>query len=102
MSGFAAEELACRRGGRTIFTGLSFSVRRGGALLLLGPNGSGKTTLLRCLAGLVRPANGALFWDGARVEEDFAAHRRRLARTRADRAVVSRGCRREAGGRWCR
>src|SRR5262249_45410097 len=42
--------LACHRGGRPVFDGLSFSLAKGELLVLTGPNGSGKTTLLRALA----------------------------------------------------
>jgi heme exporter protein A len=43
-----AEDLAAFRGERLVFSGLSFTVPDGGALLLVGPNGSGKSTLLAC------------------------------------------------------
>lgn len=66
---FSGENLACRRGGRTVFAGLSFSVASGGALVLRGPNGSGKTTLLRLMAGLSRPAQGRLLWSGKPLED---------------------------------
>jgi heme exporter protein A len=56
--------LAAIRGGRTLFSGLSFSVEAGEALLLLGPNGAGKTTLIRTVAGLFRPAGGAIRIEG--------------------------------------
>lgn len=55
-----ATDLACRRGGRTVFEGLSFSLGEGGALLVTGPNGAGKSSLLRLLAGLLMPAAGAI------------------------------------------
>lgn len=48
-----AIELACRRGGRHVFSGVSIDVKSGSFLHLAGPNGSGKTTLLRALAGLL-------------------------------------------------
>ncbi len=70
-----AQGLACRRGGRTVFAGLSFSVPAGGALLLLGANGSGKSSLLRLLAGLLRPAAGRLLWDGEALEPGEMAGR---------------------------
>lgn len=35
-----------------------------GTVALLGPNGSGKTTLLRCLASLLKPDRGQLWFDG--------------------------------------
>lgn len=37
---------------------VSFQLRRGEALGLVGPNGSGKTTLLRIISGLIKPDNG--------------------------------------------
>ena len=66
---FSGENLACRRGGRTVFAGLGFALNAGGALVLRGPNGSGKTTLLRLMAGLARPIQGRLAWSGAAVED---------------------------------
>ena len=64
LRGFAADDLACARGGRLVFEALSFGLEPGDALLLRGPNGSGKSTLLRLLAGFLRPSAGRLAWDG--------------------------------------
>ena len=73
-----AEDLACRRGERLVFAGLSFRLPPGGALVLTGANGSGKTSLLRLLAGLLAPAAGRLSWGGAAIARDVAEHRTRL------------------------
>jgi heme exporter protein A len=59
-----ASELACIRGGRTVFSGLSFTVAAGEVLLVTGPNGAGKSSLLRLLAGLLRIAAGRLELEG--------------------------------------
>jgi len=58
-----ADNLACMRGGREVFAGLSFALGSGEALLVTGRNGAGKSSLLRVVAGLVRHA-GALALEG--------------------------------------
>ncbi|WP_149539836.1 heme ABC exporter ATP-binding protein CcmA [Siccirubricoccus phaeus] len=73
-----AENLACLRGERVVFAGLSFALGAGEAVQLLGANGAGKSSLLRLLAGLLAPAEGRLLWDGADALADRAAHARRL------------------------
>lgn len=78
MSTFEGHGLGCVRGGRLVFSGLSFEIPPGGALVLAGPNGSGKSSLLRLMAGLTPPAAGRLSWAGEAVADDPVAHRRRL------------------------
>jgi heme exporter protein A len=73
-----ARELACLRGERVVFAGISFRVAPGAALLLTGANGAGKSSLLRLLAGLLRPAAGTLLWEGADALADRAEYARRL------------------------
>ena len=43
---------------------VSFTVEQGELLALLGPSGGGKTTLLRIIAGLERPDEGSVLFDG--------------------------------------
>ncbi len=54
------DALDCVRGGREIFTAVSFSLRPGQLLAVTGPNGAGKSSLLRVLAGLLAPAAGRI------------------------------------------
>lgn len=56
--------LACHRGGRMLFEGLSLSLVAGQAAVLRGPNGAGKSSLLRLVAGLLRPAGGTVSNQG--------------------------------------
>lgn len=55
-----ATDLACRRGERLLFRGLSFELGAGEALQIVGPNGTGKSSLIRILAGLLRPYAGTV------------------------------------------
>lgn len=64
-----ARDLACRRGGRLVFAGLSLRLEPGAALIVTGPNGAGKSSLLRLAAGLGRPAAGRIGWEPADEEE---------------------------------
>jgi heme exporter protein A len=75
---FTGTDLACRRGERLVFAGLSFAVPPGGVMVLTGPNGSGKSSLLRVMAGLTAAEAGSLAWDGVPIRDDPAAHRARL------------------------
>lgn len=53
--------------GPAVLRGLSFAVPAGSVLAVSGPSGAGKSTLLRLLAGIVRPAGGAVRIDRAAV-----------------------------------
>ncbi|MFE1246343.1 ABC transporter ATP-binding protein [Streptomyces sp. NPDC058766] len=56
--------------GRTpALRGASLQLAAGEILAVTGPSGSGKSTLLHCLAGIVHPDQGAVTYDGRRLEE---------------------------------
>lgn len=62
-------------GGQLVLDRVSFTVRRGEFLCLLGPSGSGKSTILRIVAGLLRSTRGTVRVFGSPPEEGW----RRLA-----------------------
>jgi heme exporter protein A len=61
----SASDLACRRGDRVLFRGLSLDLRAGDALHITGANGIGKSSLLRIIAGLLSPFAGSVESEGA-------------------------------------
>ena len=63
-------ELGKSFGERSLFSHVSFALRAGDRVALLGPNGIGKTTLLRCLMGEVAPDAGYVRW-GANVDVGY-------------------------------
>jgi ABC-type nitrate/sulfonate/bicarbonate transport system ATPase subunit len=60
-----------RRGGRTIISGLSFSLAPGQMLCLNGPSGIGKTTVLEIAAGLLSPDQGQRRFKSGRLAYAF-------------------------------
>jgi heme exporter protein A len=58
------QNLACERGGRRLFSGLSFTLEAGAAVLVRGPNGAGKSSLLRVIAGLLPAVSGQVTTSG--------------------------------------
>jgi heme exporter protein A len=63
-----ASDLVCWRGGRSVFTGVNFSVASGQSLTISGRNGAGKSSLLRMIAGLLRVAGGRIELEGGDPE----------------------------------
>lgn len=61
----AVTDLACRRGDRVLFAGLSLALKAGEALQVAGHNGIGKSSLLRILAGLAPAFEGSAHVEGA-------------------------------------
>ncbi|MGU3389591.1 heme ABC exporter ATP-binding protein CcmA [Sphingomonas sp. M1A8_2b] len=59
------ETVACVRGGRMLFSNLSFALAPGDAAVVTGPNGVGKSSLIRLAAGLLTPSEGSVSCDAA-------------------------------------
>ena len=61
----SADNLACRRGDRVLFCGVSLTLKPGDILHITGSNGIGKSSLMRILAGLMRPYAGQILREGS-------------------------------------
>jgi ATP-binding cassette subfamily C protein len=54
---------------RVVLCDINFRLRPGEALGVIGPSGAGKSTLLRVMAGALKPAQGAVRFDGADAKD---------------------------------
>src|SRR2546422_1515339 len=76
-------ELTKKFGGFTALNSVSFDVREGEILGLIGPNGSGKTTCFNCISGALTPTAGSIRFDDVEMRgltPDAGCHRG-IART---------------------
>lgn len=73
-----AKDLACLKGDRLLFRGLSRRMASGEMLRVAGPNGVGKTSLLRILCGLAMPEYGSVLWKGQDTHRDREHFHREL------------------------
>jgi putative ABC transport system ATP-binding protein len=63
-----AKALSVSFGSTMALRDVSLSVEAGESVAVMGRSGSGKSTLLHCLAGLVRPDQGEVWFDGRRLD----------------------------------
>ena len=82
MSMAMVEARAVRKAfGRTeALRGSSLAVDEGEVVAVTGPSGSGKSTLLLCMAGVLRPEAGEIWYDGRGLHELSESDRTRLRR----------------------
>lgn len=78
MSLLNVRNITKRFGSFVAVEGVSFSIRRGEVLALLGENGAGKSTLMKICYGMMSPDDGALEWDGQPIHLPDPATARRL------------------------
>ena len=69
---------------------VSFEIRRGEVLGLLGDNGAGKTTVVNCVSGGLTPDSGEILIDGSfvSIENPEAAHRLGVETVHQDLSLV--------------
>lgn len=65
--------------GPEILKDVTFSVRPGGFIALVGPSGSGKSTMFRLMLGFEKPSRGSIYYDNQDIADlDVRAVRRQL------------------------
>jgi phospholipid/cholesterol/gamma-HCH transport system ATP-binding protein len=69
----SASDLRVHYGAREVLHGLTFEVRRGETLVVIGGSGSGKSTMLRTLVGLERPSSGEVRIKGVDITKAGAS-----------------------------
>lgn len=86
-------DLGYSRGEQEIFRHVNFTLHSSEVLILEGANGSGKTTLLKCLAGLLSPAEGVVYWQGREClgqgDSEFATQRCFVTHTNGIKAALT-------------
>jgi putative ABC transport system ATP-binding protein len=76
----ASQDLHKSFGKTPALRGADFWIDPGEIVAIMGPSGSGKSTLLHCLAGILLPDEGQVWFDGRRLEKLGEAERSSLRR----------------------
>jgi heme exporter protein A len=85
----SAENLACERGGRTVFSNQNFSLSSGELLQLTGANGAGKSSLLRLLASLSEPSHGKISLEGGAPDLTLGQQAHYIAHSDASKSALT-------------
>jgi putative ABC transport system ATP-binding protein len=75
-----AREVVLSFGQTPALRGASVAVGAGEILAIMGPSGSGKSTLLHCLAGILVPTSGQIYFGGRRIDTMGETERSALRR----------------------
>ncbi|EFK09254.1 ABC transporter, ATP-binding protein [delta proteobacterium NaphS2] len=68
------ERLSKMFGGVVALNDVTFEIKKGDILGVIGPNGSGKTTLINCITGFVKPTHGGVYFNGTDIS-GFTPHK---------------------------
>lgn len=65
------ENITMQFGGVVAVNSLSLEVNEGEIVSLIGPNGAGKTTAFNVITGVYAPTNGAVYFNGNKIVENY-------------------------------
>ncbi|MGQ9492597.1 MAG: ABC transporter ATP-binding protein [Anaerolineae bacterium] len=68
MSLLRVENLVTKYGGIPALKGISFEVKEGEIVALIGANGAGKSTTLMTISGALKPSSGKILFDGREIQ----------------------------------
>ncbi len=79
----ALQDVVMRFGGVVALNKVNIEIRKGEIFALIGPNGAGKTTVFNVTTGVYRPSEGAVVFDGQRIDgkKRFTVTKLGVART---------------------
>ncbi len=65
-------------GERLIIRNVSLTLNKGETLAVIGPNGAGKSTFFKCTAGLLKPTNGDIFFNGEHIKKNSVEMKQKI------------------------
>ena len=65
------EHITMQFGGVVAVDDLNLEINRGEIVALIGPNGAGKTTAFNVITGVYQPTNGAVWYRGEKIVENY-------------------------------
>ncbi len=77
---FKVENLTMAYGDYVVMRDINFSVKKGEIFFIMGGSGCGKSTLLRHMIGLLRPAKGTIYYNGANFSDASAREKQDMLR----------------------
>jgi len=87
----AGANIAIERGGRRLFSGLTFAVEAGEALIVTGPNGAGKSSLLRAIAGHIPLTVGTIELEGGDEDQTIGQQAHYVGHADAVKGALTAG-----------
>lgn len=77
---FKVENLTMAYGDYVVMRDINFSVKKGEIFFIMGGSGCGKSTLLRHMIGLIQPAKGTIYYNGANFSDASALEKQNMLR----------------------